>query len=119
MASIVSAAIVSGVSISASSGTDGASFSVSVIMRERSLARHHFRMTQPLHLHGVVRKGHRVDLLEQRTNVVLDLRVAFRMDDELLAAADITHVAIFDNDRAGLDDVARVRKEESVIGIPR
>ena len=82
----------------------------SVIMREQSFARHHFRMTQSLHLHGIIREGRRVDLLEQRTNILLDLRVAFRMDDELLAAADIAHVAIFDHDRAGLDDVARVRE---------
>src|SRR5262249_56156871 len=86
--SIGSAAMVSGESTSASSGTGTDSFSVSVSISDcmRSLPRRDdFRVPQPLDLHRVVRERHRVDLLEQRPDVVLDRLVAGRADDQLPA----------------------------------
>src|SRR5262249_17045623 len=117
ISSIVSGATVSGDSSSASSGTVGASLRVSVIIgRESALvARDHFGMTEALHLDGVVRKRHGVDLFEQRPDVVLDRVIAGGTDDELPAVGHLPHVSFLDDDVAALDDVARIREEKPVI----
>src|SRR5206468_8704954 len=129
--------VTSGESISASRGTEGSSFNVSVIkvqlsrlnsqflkrllrvdpseLSVDSSARPYLRMAQPFDLHGIVVERDRIDLLKQRAQVVLDVLVTGGMNDELAPIRDVTHVSFFDDDLAAFDHVARIGKQKAVI----
>src|ERR1051325_5052549 len=53
---------------------------------------------EPLHLHRVIRERDRVELLEERPDVVLDPFVVRRLDDELAAVRHFAEIPFFDDD---------------------
>src|SRR5437773_424450 len=99
----------SGDSTSDSRGTTGCSLRVSVIMPAPvpSFARRDVRMPEALDLGRIVFERHRIDLLEQRTDVILDGLVVGRTGDELMALRHHPHFAFLDHDLAPLEHVAR------------
>src|SRR5437899_7653275 len=99
----------SGARVSASSGTLGCSLRVRVIMIvpvPPSLADVHLRAGEALHLHGIVVEGDRVDLLEERSQVLFDLCIEGGTHDELPALARAADLSVLDHDLTALDDVA-------------
>src|SRR6188768_1233259 len=114
-ASCDSVDVMSGDSVSASSGTFGCSLRVRVIIGAQALLRHYLGTANALDLHRVVLERHRVDLLEQRPDVLLDLFVVGGAEDELPALAHGSNLAFFDDDLAALQHVARVGEQHFVI----
>src|SRR5262245_32189167 len=119
-ASRLSPAITSGETLSASRGTLGCSFKVSVSMPKPFArdsgggpARGELHAVHALGLDRVVVERHRVELLEYGTQVVLDPGVVGRLDHELPALHDLPDLSLLDDDLAALDDVAW-RPEESL-----
>ena len=109
-------AVTSGESTSASSGTEGCSLSVSVIMRASGGRFTCSGSPEPLELDGIVVERHRVGLLEERPDEVLDRRVVRGADDELPALRSTAdHIPFLDDDLAALDHVPGIREEKSVL----
>src|SRR6188474_3169242 len=114
-ASCDSVDVMSGDRVSASSGTFGCSLRVRVIICAQALLRHYLGTANALDLHRIVLERHRVDLLEQRADELLDLFVVGGAENELLPLAYSANLALFDNDLATLQYVSRVGEQHLVI----
>src|ERR1700722_3567967 len=112
----VSPCVWSGERDSASSGTFGCSLRVKVIMF-RSFAGPHFGPVDAFHLHGIIVKGHRVDLLKRRPQKLLDLFVIGRLHDEFAALRRQANLSLFQYDLSAFDDVARVSEHTIRFGV--
>src|SRR5437588_9645201 len=75
------------------------------------------RAGDSLQLHRIIIKRHRIDLLEQRPKIILDLRIVRGMDNELAAIDDFSDVAVLDNYFATLDHVARITELQLAVGL--
>src|SRR5260370_41821001 len=125
MASCPRPAMSSGAMTSASSGTDGCSLRVRMIIngiadfrfRSADWKIEYCRLTlqsaicnlqsvDALHLHRVVVERYRVVLLKQRPQVVLDRLIVGAARDKLAASDHFADVALLDDDLPRLDDVA-------------
>src|ERR1051325_8834249 len=106
---------------SASSGTFGCLLRVRVIMPGRpplSGAGTHVGAAETIHLGGVVVERYRIDLLEQRPQVLLDRLVERGAHDELPSPGHGANLPVLDHHLPPLDDIARRPEQRSIPRLP-
>src|SRR5262245_25694207 len=111
-----SEAMTSGQMLSASSGTPSTGcFSVSVIMASGLWhAGNGLRVLQPRHLGRIVLEGQRVQLLERRTDEILDRRIELGLHQEDAPFSERPDLPFLDDDLAALQHVSRMREHHAI-----
>ena len=123
-AALSSVTMTSGQMLSASSGTPSTGcLSVSVIIRGHAgprHARHDLRVLEPRHLRRIVFERHRIQLLEDRADEVLDRRVEFGLHHELAPFGDRSDLPLLNDDLPAFQHVSRVGEHHTIaVGLRR